>query len=417
MVIHMKSQIDKLNNFASVNKFAIATAPAIAQRMAGQYLSKKRAHEALQTSYRKTGSIDMSRIASYKTSDDIFTSKTIQREGKSHGVYLCIDFSSSMSGVVSQVAIQYLIIALFCKTANLPFTVATFTDRSYGYHRPAGPADVAGNYHSNLVQLVIADDSMSKSQLIEVFYHMVCASVINNHQYNSNTFAREYVDFLQRHFSMGGTPLADSHLATYVDAAAMRRQHQLENVTIMYITDGAGSGINVRDQIASGYANSVVCPFSGRRYDTPKGDSTGIISPINRMIRDHGLKIMNLFIADQSLTRSAADFYHSNDDRQTSTSYSNRAQFDAETLTIPGIDHKFSGKNTGIEVIDGLACYNKVIFASRNVFPVLVKDEMRFDEDASAQRVFKDSTSSNTKMALIGQMIVDEICREFSIKN
>ena len=82
--------------FANIVKFAKKDARNIARRMAQQYEMKKKAWEAVNTSHRKSGSIDSSRIVKFKTSDNIFMKKSMSNEGTSHGLILTIDWSGSM---------------------------------------------------------------------------------------------------------------------------------------------------------------------------------------------------------------------------------------------------------------------------------------------------------------------------------
>ena len=61
------SEEKKHNALAIINN-----AKKIARAMAANYNQKKKAFELSKTSYHNTGSLDISRLHSYRTSDDIF---------------------------------------------------------------------------------------------------------------------------------------------------------------------------------------------------------------------------------------------------------------------------------------------------------------------------------------------------------
>ena len=107
-------------------------AKQIARKMSQQYAAKKKAFETANSSFAKTGSLDISRISSFKTSDSIFKTKMMQKEGQSHGLVLVIDWSGSMNDTIKYVACQVLITLLYAKYSGIPFEVYTFTTGSYG---------------------------------------------------------------------------------------------------------------------------------------------------------------------------------------------------------------------------------------------------------------------------------------------
>lgn len=369
-------------------KFATQTSMVIAQRMAADYTRKKKAFEASKTQYRKTGSLDMSRLASYLTSDDIFTSKSIMKEGKSHGLVITLDWSSSMRSSVLKMAVQALITCKFAKAAGIEFQLSIFTDGdgSYTYSSRSNL--------SNLSQTLLLDSTNSYSDMNEVFYHM-CAY---HHIGDTRSFSHEYSNMLRDTFRMSGTPLAQSQLMSYIEATRMRTNRGLQNVSIMYITDGDGSNL----WSETGNANHIVCPFTKRRYEYQKDERGSYYrnpTPvINRMIRDAGFKTFNIYV------------------------YSGQNQ----------INHYVSSNNPGLKTTDfvnerfeamlGLrncANYDAVLFAPQSAFPNIahINDD---DEDATkaakvTANTLKKQAGSHRRLALIGEFIVNEICKDFKV--
>lgn len=369
-------------------KFATQTSMVIAQRMAADYIRKKKAFEASKTQYRKTGSLDMSRLASYMTSDDIFTSKSIMKEGKSHGLVITLDWSGSMRNCILKMAIQSLITCKFAKAAGIEFQLSIFTDsdNSYTYS--------SRNNFTNLSQTLLLDSTNSYSDMNEVFYHM-CAY---HHLNDTRSFSHEYANMLRDTFRMSGTPLAQSQIVSYIEATRMRSNCGLQNVSIMYITDGDGSNL----WADRGSVNHIVCPFTKRRYEYQKDkynsyyrDATPVI---NRMIRDAGFKTFNIYV------------------------YSGQNQ----------IDNYVSSNNPGLKTSDfvnerfesmlslrNCANYDAVLFAPSSAFPNIAYISEDDEDETKASKVtantLKKQGGAHRRLALIGEFIVNEICKDFKV--
>ena len=76
----------------------------------------------------KTGSIDVNRLWSYKTNDDIFARVTKLADSKNNGMMMLIDYSGSMAQCMTNVMDQLLHLVVFCKTVNIPLDVYGFTN-------------------------------------------------------------------------------------------------------------------------------------------------------------------------------------------------------------------------------------------------------------------------------------------------
>ena len=366
-------------------KFATQTSMVIAQRMAADYIRKKKAFEASKTQYRKTGSLDMSRLASYLTSDDIFTSKSIMKEGKSHGLIITLDWSGSMRSCVLKMAIQSLITCKFAKAAGIEFQLSIFTDNG-------SSAASSRNSLNSLRQTLLLDSTNSYSDMNEVFYHM-CAF----HHISASSFSHEYGNMLRDTFRMSGTPLAQSQMMSYIEAMRMRSVHGLQNVSIMYITDGDGSNLRAE----TGEANHIVCPFTKRRYEYQKREGSNyFMNPtpvINRMIRDAGFKTFNIYVYGGNTSQV---------DRYVTSNHPN--------LTANDFVHE---RFETLSALRNCANYDAVMFASNSAFPDIATTN-EDDEDVQTKvtaNTLKKKGSANRRLALIGEFIVNEICKDFKI--
>ena len=366
-------------------KFATQTSMVIAQRMAADYIRKKKAFEASKTQYRKTGSLDMSRLASYLTSDDIFTSKSIMKEGKSHGLIITLDWSGSMRSCVLKMAIQSLITCKFAKAAGIEFQLSIFTDNG-------SSTASSRNSLNSLRQTLLLDSTNSYSDMNEVFYHM-CAF----HHISASSFSHEYGNMLRDTFRMSGTPLAQSQMMSYIEAMRMRSVHGLQNVSIMYITDGDGSNLRAE----TGEANHIVCPFTKRRYEYQKREGSNyFMNPtpvINRMIRDAGFKTFNIYVYGGNTSQV---------DRYVTSNHPN--------LTANDFVHE---RFETLSALRNCANYDAVMFASNSAFPDIATTN-EDDEDVQTKvtvNTLKKKGTANRRLALIGEFIVNEICKDFKI--
>ena len=79
----------------------------------------------------KTGVINSNLLYSYKYNEDIFMKKTVLPNGKNHGMVFFLDWSGSMSDNMKGTMEQLICLALFCKKAQIPFSVYAFSSEYY----------------------------------------------------------------------------------------------------------------------------------------------------------------------------------------------------------------------------------------------------------------------------------------------
>ena len=92
-----------------------------------EFEMRKSADEYKRTRVAKTGVLNPNKLHAYKFSEDIFLRSNVVADGKSHGFIMFLDWSSSMSGRIHSTIEQLMMMCAFCKKANIPFEVYTFT--------------------------------------------------------------------------------------------------------------------------------------------------------------------------------------------------------------------------------------------------------------------------------------------------
>jgi len=124
------------------------------QVMVREFEMRKAAYQYSRATTAKTGAIDVNKLWSYKTNDDIFLKQTKLADAKDHGMVMLIDYSGSMSSSMKYVMDQVIHTVLFCKAVSIPFEVYGFTStnekfdaiwhRDNPLHVPAGHIDLDG---------------------------------------------------------------------------------------------------------------------------------------------------------------------------------------------------------------------------------------------------------------------------------
>ena len=119
--------------------------------LVSNFNAKKSAHRKKHAKVHKTGILNVNKLHEYKFNDNIFLNKTSYADAKSHGFYMLIDWSGSMSAkdknysvsLAIKALVQSLVYAEFCKKTDIPFVVDTYTSiGAYSYS-----ADVLREYN------------------------------------------------------------------------------------------------------------------------------------------------------------------------------------------------------------------------------------------------------------------------------
>lgn len=217
--------------------------PSIAH-MAREFDRRKTAklHERARTA--RTGRIDMTKLASYKFRDDIFQQVMVVPNGKSHGIVLLIDGSSSMTSVFSDVIEQVMLFTQFAKRVNIPVQAFMFHDLQEPEQREKLDSMPAFTARPTGVELVCLYDSTQKNHSQQ---QMVLAAV-----------ARMYSDAYHTpvlsvpHITLGYTPLKSGLLVIERHVAKLKQAFRLEKMNLIVLTDGDGNDAIVYNGINGG---------------------------------------------------------------------------------------------------------------------------------------------------------------------
>jgi hypothetical protein len=92
-----------------------------------KFLLEKNARESRKVRYQKTGTIDATRLANYKLSDDIFKARRMTPDGVSHGAVMMLDWSGSMDSKLLDLWFRAAEFVEFSKLSGVEVVVWAFT--------------------------------------------------------------------------------------------------------------------------------------------------------------------------------------------------------------------------------------------------------------------------------------------------
>lgn len=385
-----------LTQFLPMFNRSYAIAKAMADDLTNHYTRKKAAWQLKHKVGKKSGSLDMQRIHSYKTSEDIFKKRTIVPEGASHGIIALIDNSGSMSKDIRYVMINAIALALFAKRNKVTFEAYLFTSgQGHGKFIPDGGVDI---FPSSLKLIRILDNTMTAESIKNVLFEFMLYntiseySEINMKNLFSELYGRSQADMFHRKindvWSQGGTPLALAYLGAFESAANMV-ERGIQEVSIFSLTDGQGDDSLMRTDMKP--LTQIIVPHNGEIYsleDYKKVNDAGYfranesyIRMINAMANDMDIMTNHLYLCSD-IHRS---IYHE---------YNAQIQF---TKTIG------QGKD--------LHGYKRVTLVKNSLStePVL---NFKMDKDRLLAQMAEAAELKNAQKALANE-IVNSICRYY----
>jgi uncharacterized protein YlaN (UPF0358 family) len=110
--------------------------------LAKEFELRKAADASARAKISKTGKLNVSKLHRYRFSEDLFLRNTTVKEGKSHGMVMLVDWSSSMDNVLLPTIKQTIMLAMFCRAVNIPFSVYSFSERSNTSQKCNNPKDI-----------------------------------------------------------------------------------------------------------------------------------------------------------------------------------------------------------------------------------------------------------------------------------
>jgi hypothetical protein len=207
--------------------------------MLKEFELRRAARTHARTALAKSGRLDTNKLHAYKTSDDLFRRNTIVNRGQSHGMFFLVDFSGSMSGCIKDLMKSLTSMTMFCRLANIPFEVYTFTDAympvDAGFDWVSERKQRRQALHDKKPNAAPTDAKFSE----HFFLRNILSSRMNLKEYNE---ACVLAAVLGKQASgvdrMGGTPLLQSLMACVPMIEKFKKNSGLDCISFVTMTDG-----------------------------------------------------------------------------------------------------------------------------------------------------------------------------------
>lgn len=255
---------------------------------------RKAAFQYSRATTSRTGTLDVNKLHSYRTNDDIFLSISNLADAKNHGLVMVVDFSGSMSSSLKNILHHTIQLSMFCRQVGIPFEVYSFTD---GVGRPGE------NYHQ---QTVLED---SKVLLGSLLMNELVSSRMSKVQFDRalrDLYLRgsSYYDFPGNE-GLGGTPLVEAIMISHYLVNDFRIRNRVQKMTTMLLTDGAGGTITLSNdhtydayrqkQPNYGYWNYNF-NILGHKFTSQHNSASMTTAMINSLREVTGSKVLGFFI-------------------------------------------------------------------------------------------------------------------------
>ena len=248
-----------------------------------------RAHQAAwkmrRVQYSDTGSINPEKLAQYKLTDDIFLRRKMVPNAQNHGIVVHIDWSGSMSGMISTVIYQTLTMIWFCETINIPIDVYAFTTRMASYenssmllYQSSESASVRRDMQALLYVFAARNAGLHSSGSDDIWFTQeegTMGSAPKAMVSGLRTLMNSGVKFSWlkplwelSELYMGGTPLFQTVYDSVETIRVFRMRHRIDQCISLWLTDGGdGSGLRVDGQKVNAGGNfHMIDPATGKTY-------------------------------------------------------------------------------------------------------------------------------------------------------
>jgi hypothetical protein len=205
------------------------------QALSSGFERRKAAYQYSRATVSTRGVIDVNRLHSYRYDDAIFKSVTKLANAKAHGMVFLIDYSGSMSGVLSQVVNQTIQLTMFAKSVGIPFEVYGFTN--------VNSSTLEENISRQARRREVRHDEidLTNTQVFELLSSKMPPKVYDLAVRELRDVASSYSsDICSSYESLSGTPLNEALIIMHDVIKRFRDTHKPQKMIFMVLSDGAG---------------------------------------------------------------------------------------------------------------------------------------------------------------------------------
>jgi len=216
--------------------------------MVKEFEMKKAADQYARAATSKTGSLDMSKLHTYKYNEDLFKKVTTLPGATNHGLVMVVDWSGSMADNLKGTITQLFNLVWFCRRVKIPFEVFAFSD---GYEREARKAHVEGHV-SKANPFKAGDFKLNEFKLLNFFSSNMTIAEEMSMMHILMMYASRwggyrdwsecgYPYYPPKNLNLGGTPLNDAIIAMMDIVPKFKKETGVQKVNTVFLTDGASN--------------------------------------------------------------------------------------------------------------------------------------------------------------------------------
>ena len=249
-----------------------------------EFECRKAADSYARASTARTGVLDTSNLHTYKFNEDLFRKVTVIPDGKNHGLVFVLDWSGSMSQVMTDTCKQLFNLVWFCKKVNIPFEVYAFTNewnRQYiGKDGEVVPPNFTPHFEKREGFFAVESDF----SLMNILSSKVSGKEMERQMISiwrlAYSFGRSYSSLYAwpDRLSLSGTPLNESLVCLHQILPKFQSDNKLQKVQCIVLTDGEANALAQYKEIKR-YWETDSQPYLGHKR----------IDPSNTILRDRKL--------------------------------------------------------------------------------------------------------------------------------
>ncbi len=215
-----------------------------------EFEMKKSADAYQRMSTARTGTLDTTKLHTYKYNEDLFRKVSVIPDGKNHGLVFVLDWSGSMNDYLLDTVKQLLNLVWFCKKVQIPFEVYAFTyewsnsyvDANYStpkslYKKQDGTIEV----HRRFRLLNFLSSRANNKVLDNCILNLWRLAAREDSSYNNATYSDYSVP---NGLDLSGTPLNESIIALHQIIPQFKTRNKLQKVNVVILTDGEANHLN-----------------------------------------------------------------------------------------------------------------------------------------------------------------------------
>ena len=213
--------------------------------MVKEFEMKKSADAYARAAVSKTGSLDMSKLHTYKYNEDLFRKVTTLPGATNHGLVMCLDWSGSMANNLKDTLTQLFNLVWFCRRTKIPFEVYAFSNQYSKYNDVKFEREAGAFNLDSFTMLNFFSSKMTTDEEMKMMHYLwMIANQWGYRDWREYGYPRR----TRNGYCLGGTPLNEAIIAMMKIVPKFKNDNNLQKVHSVFLTDGAGSSINYKNE-------------------------------------------------------------------------------------------------------------------------------------------------------------------------